>query len=45
MFNELLYADDLVLMSDTFEGLGNRFRKWKEDFESKCLKVTIGNAL
>ena len=24
------------------EGLGNKFLKWKEAFESKCLKVNIG---
>ena len=27
MLSELLYADDLVLMSVTMEGLGCRFRK------------------
>ena len=32
--SELLYADDLVLMSETFEGLRNKFLKWKEAFES-----------
>ena len=26
---ELLYADDLVLMSETIEGLGNKFLEWK----------------
>ena len=25
--NELLYSDDLVLMSETIEGLGNQFLK------------------
>ena len=35
---ELLYADDLVLMSETIEGLRGRFLKW-EDFECKHLKV------
>ena len=28
--SELLYADDLVLMSETIEGLRNKFLKWKE---------------
>ena len=37
--SELLYADDLVLMRETIEGLGNKFVKWKDSFESKCLKV------
>ena len=27
--SELLYADDLVLMSETIEGLRNKFIKWK----------------
>ena len=40
--SELLYADDLVLVSETIEGLGNKFIKWKEAFESKGLKVNIG---
>ena len=32
---ELLCADNLVLMSETIEGLRNKFLKWKEPFESK----------
>ena len=40
--SELLYADDLVLMSETIEGLRNKFLKWKEAFESKGLKVNLG---
>ena len=40
--SELLYADDLVLMSETIEGLWNKFLKWKEAFESKGLKVNLG---
>ena len=39
---ELLYVDDLVLMSETIEGLRNKFLKWKESFESNCLKVNLG---
>ena len=39
--SELLYADDLVLMSETIEGLWNKFIKWKEAFESKCFKVNL----
>ena len=35
--SELLYADDLDLMSETIEGLRNKFLKWKEVFESKGL--------
>ena len=30
---ELLYADDLVLMSETIKGLRNKFLKWKDSFE------------
>ena len=43
--SEFLYADDLVLMSETFEGIGNKFLKWKEAFESKGLKVNPGKTL
>ena len=39
--SELLYADDLVLMSETIKGLRNKFLKW-EAFESKGLKVNLG---
>ena len=38
----LLYADDLVLMSETIEGLRNKFLKWKEVFKSKGLNVNLG---
>ena len=40
--SELLYADDLVLMSEKIEGLRNRFIKWKEASECKVLKVHHG---
>ena len=40
--SELLYADDLVLMNETIEGLRNKLLKWKETFESKDLKAYIG---
>ena len=33
--NEILYADDLVLMSKIIENLKQKFLKWKEAFESK----------
>ena len=39
--SELLYVDDLVLMSETIEGLRNKIIKWKEAFESKGAKVKV----
>ena len=30
LISEMLYADDLVLMSETMEGLREKFWKWKE---------------
>ena len=33
--SELLYADDLVLMSETILGLRNKFLKWKDAFEAR----------
>ena len=42
MLSELLYADDLVLMSETIEGLRDKFLKWKEAFECRGLKVSFG---
>ena len=32
--SEMLYANDLVLVSETIEGLRNKFLRWKEAFES-----------
>ena len=40
--SELLYADDFVLMSETIEGLRNKFLEWKDAFESNGLKVSLG---
>ena len=37
--NELLYADDLVIMRETMEDLKERFWNWKNALESKGLKV------
>ena len=42
VLSELLYADDLVLMSETIEVLRNRFLEWKGAFESKGMKVSLG---
>ena len=36
------YTDDLVLMNETIKGLDDKFLKWKEAFESKGLKVKLG---
>ena len=41
LMSEMLYADDLVLMSETMEGLREKFWEWKEAFESKGLKVNL----
>ena len=42
LMSEMLYADDLVLMSETMEGLRKKLWKWKETFESKGLQVNLG---
>ena len=42
VLSELLYADDLVLMSETIKVLKNKFLKWKEAFDSKGLKINLG---
>ena len=39
--SELLCADDLVLVSETFQRLRDKFLKWKEAFERKGLKVNL----
>ena len=42
VISKLPYVDDLVLMSEAIKGFRNKFLKWKEDFESKDLKVNLG---
>ena len=42
VLGQLLYVDDLVLLSKTIDGLRNILKKWKEVFESQCLKVFFG---
>ena len=41
LMNEILYAQDLVLMSGSIENLIEKFLKRKEAFESKGLKVNL----
>ena len=41
VLREFLYADDLVLMSETIKGLRNKFIKLNEALESKDLKVIL----
>ena len=41
LMSETLYAGDLLLTSETMEGLREKW-KWKEAFESKGLKVKLG---
>ena len=40
--NEILYADDLVLMSESLEDLRESFPMWKSALESKRLEVNVG---
>ena len=32
---ELLYADDLVIMDESLDGLLNQFRAWKDSLDAK----------
>ena len=41
LMNEILWADDLVLMSEGIENLKKKFLKWKDAFESKGLMVNL----
>ena len=38
---ELLYADDLVLMAETLEGLKKKLTIWKDNIEAKRLRVNV----
>ena len=42
MLNDLLYADDLVMMNETIHRLWNKFIKWMKVFENKGLIVNLG---
>ena len=42
LLNEILYADDLVLMSESLEDLRERFQRWRRALEGKGLKVNDG---
>ena len=41
LIKKLLYADDLVLMSETMESLKEKFLKWRSALESKGLKENL----
>ena len=38
---ELLYADDLAVIAETEEELIERLREWKENVESKGMRVNM----
>ena len=39
---ELLYADDLMIIANSLKELEERYLAWKNNMESKCLRVSIG---
>ena len=41
LLNEILYADDLVLMSENLKDLRERFQRRRGALESKGMKVNI----
>ena len=44
LMNQILYADDLALISESIENLKETFFKWKEAFENKGLKINLRKA-
>ena len=42
LLNKILYADDLVLMSESLEVLRKRFQRWRSAVEGKGLEVNVG---
>ena len=42
VINEVLNADELILMRETIKDLKERFCNWKEALKSKHLKVNMG---
>ena len=41
VLSELLYGDEIVLMSEPIKRLWNKFLEWKEASESMGLKVSL----
>ena len=44
LMNEILYADDSVLINESIENLKEKFLKWKKSFDSKGLKVVMSGS-
>ena len=42
LLNKILYADDMVLMSESLEDSRKRFQRWRRALEGKGLKVNVG---
>ena len=42
LLNEILFADNLVLMSESLKDLRERFQRWRSALEGKGLKVNVG---
>ena len=42
LLNKILYADDLVLMSESLKDLRERLQRWRSALEGKGLKVIVG---
>ena len=45
MVSEVTYGDDVVLLSEIVVGLGNKFWKWMEAFDSEGLNSTLGKPM
>ena len=41
LLNEILYLDDLVLISESLEDLRERFQWWRSALEDKEVKVNV----
>ena len=42
LLNEMFFADDLVLMTESLGNLRERFQRWRSAMEDKGLKVNVG---
>ena len=45
LMNEILYANELILIEESIKNLSEKFLKWQKAFENKDVKVNLKKAI